>query len=689
MFEALTERDGQLRSLIENSNRVFQATASRDEQLKETFIALPTFERESALTLERLAEFSVDTDPLITQLRPAARELSPTLQDLGALSPDLEALFRELNPLIDASVKGFPAAERVLEDARPLIAQLDPTMRQLEPIVDFLGLYKPELTAFLANTPAATQARDTSGVHYLRTVNPLNPENLAVYPRRIGSNRPNAYAKPGHFNAARAGHAGVRRPPLRRRTAEHHQRARCRRCRPRSATWSRRTCSTGSSSSASAARRATCPAGPCRLQGPYNFGGEITQYPHVERAVGHLPSLDAMTGFERIVRASARRPARVLAVVAVLAVAGGVLALRLEPSAAMDTLVGRGADSFQATETYRERFGDHSVIVLVRGDLPKLVLTSNLGRLVGLEGCLSGNKPEGQAAPGGARLAVRPAGARPSRSRSSTGPAPSSTRRPARSTTRSRSRCRRRRPRRRGRRAPRGGSRARRASRRAEQKRLGESARQLVYAQFVRDLLQINLRYGLGLTRLPSIDDPEFVSALVFDASRGAETPKARFAYLFPSSESALIQVRLKPNLTDEQREEAVALVREAVRMPEWRLTERRGLHGDRRAGGRRRPHRRAGRLDAAPAGGRPRADGARARARLPQPAAAGAAGDRAGRGGDHLRGDRAARPAADHGLDRRPAGAARARGRLRDPVPGARAGGGRRRARRRGSRCR
>ena len=48
VFEALTERDGQLRSLIENSNRVFQATAARDEELKEAFIALPTFERESA-----------------------------------------------------------------------------------------------------------------------------------------------------------------------------------------------------------------------------------------------------------------------------------------------------------------------------------------------------------------------------------------------------------------------------------------------------------------------------------------------------------------------------------------------------------------------------------------------------------------------------------------------------------------
>jgi virulence factor Mce-like protein len=280
VFEALTERDGQLRSLIENSNRVFEATALRDEELKETFIALPTFERESAQTLDRLAEFSVETDPLVTQLRPAARELSPTLQDLGALSPDLEALFRELNPLIDASVKGFPAAEQVLEDARPLIAQLDPAMRQLGPIVDFLGLYKPELTAFLANTPAATQAKDTSGIHYLRTVNPLNPENLAVYPRRIGSNRPNAYAKPGIFRQLDRGlpvfddrHCGagqpnitnVPLPPLPPAVGDLV---------PQDLL--DRIIEFGFGGTPG-----NIPAGPCVIQGPYNFGGQVTQYPHV------------------------------------------------------------------------------------------------------------------------------------------------------------------------------------------------------------------------------------------------------------------------------------------------------------------------------------------------------------------------------------------------------------------------
>jgi phospholipid/cholesterol/gamma-HCH transport system substrate-binding protein len=279
VFEALTERDGQLRSLIENSNRVFAATASRDEELKQAFIALPTFERESDLTLQRLAEFAQDTNPLVTQLRPAARELSPTLQDLGALSPDLEALFRELNPLITASRTGFPALERVLEDARPLIGQLDPAMREITPILEFLGLYKPELTSFFANTVAGTQAKDTSGVHYLRTTNPLNAENLAVYPRRVGTNRPNPYAKPGNFNALKSGLA----------------------------VFENRHCGAGVPSVSNAPlsplppivgdlippellatviQFAFAPSGsgaapPCRPQGSYDFGGEVTQYPHV------------------------------------------------------------------------------------------------------------------------------------------------------------------------------------------------------------------------------------------------------------------------------------------------------------------------------------------------------------------------------------------------------------------------
>ncbi len=207
--------------------------------------------------------------------------------------------------------------------------------------------------------------------------------------------------------------------------------------------------------------------------------------------------------------------------------------------------------------------------MLVRGELPDILLTSNLGRLIGLEGCLSGNKPEGGEAPGGRGSACdRLAELKPVQVVYGPGTFANASAGEIRTQIEQQSSAK-------AAEAERAARAARKVARgqgksRAEQERLATSARQLVYAGFVRDLLQINLRYGLGLTGLPSVDDPNFISALYFDPSRGATTPKARFAYLLPSTDAAVVQVRLKPDLTDDQRAEAVALVREAVRMPQW-----------------------------------------------------------------------------------------------------------------------
>ena len=99
----------------------------------------PTFLRESRITTERTTEFALDTDPLVTQLRPAARQLSPTLIDLDKLAPDLRGFFNDLGPLVRVSRTGLPAAEQVLDNTRPLLARLDPFLRELTPIVDYLG----------------------------------------------------------------------------------------------------------------------------------------------------------------------------------------------------------------------------------------------------------------------------------------------------------------------------------------------------------------------------------------------------------------------------------------------------------------------------------------------------------------------------------------------------------------------
>ena len=205
VFGALTERQDQLRQLIENSNRVFETTAARDSELAATFVAFPTFLRETRATTRRLSDFARTTDPLISQLRPAARQLSPTLVSLSATAPDLRGLMRDLAPLIRVSRPGLPALRRVLDDTRPLLRRIEPFLRDLQPVFDYVALYRREVAAFFANASAATQASDPpisgsgDSVKYLRTTNPLNPEVLAAYPRRIPSNRANPYTEPAGY----------------------------------------------------------------------------------------------------------------------------------------------------------------------------------------------------------------------------------------------------------------------------------------------------------------------------------------------------------------------------------------------------------------------------------------------------------------------------------------------------------
>jgi virulence factor Mce-like protein len=213
VFNALTARDGQLSQLISNSNRVFQTTAERDQQLAAAFRAFPAFEDESRAVSVRLTKFANNANPLINQLRPAARQLSPTLISASKLAPNLKGLFEDVDPLVKVSKKGLPAVGDFLDQTRPVLAQVDPFLRELNPLIDWLGLYKHEITAFFANSASATEATfaiDSSKpsgprAHYLRTTNPVNLENLAVLPERPGSNRSNPYTAPLAFNKLATG----------------------------------------------------------------------------------------------------------------------------------------------------------------------------------------------------------------------------------------------------------------------------------------------------------------------------------------------------------------------------------------------------------------------------------------------------------------------------------------------------
>ena len=92
--------------------------------------------------------------------------------------------------------------------------------------------------------------------------------------------------------------------------------------------------------------------------------------------------------FERVAGAAARRPVLALGIVLVLALGGGVLALRLKPSTGINTFVS--GSSYQATVDDQRHFGSDAVVILIREPLMKLVLSKDLGTLSFLEACLAG-----------------------------------------------------------------------------------------------------------------------------------------------------------------------------------------------------------------------------------------------------------------------------------------------------------
>lgn len=202
VFNALSARSGQLTSLIRNSNAVFGTIAARNQQLEATFRAFPTFERESSLTLNRLNRFAREANPIVTQLRPVARQLSPTLQAAGRLAPSFRDFFVNLGPLITAAKPGLPAFRQFLADARPALGQLDPFTRSLNPFLAYVADFLPELDGFVGNIVAATNATPLGGAstrHFLRTASVFSPEGMTIYPQRLATNRSNPYRFPGQL----------------------------------------------------------------------------------------------------------------------------------------------------------------------------------------------------------------------------------------------------------------------------------------------------------------------------------------------------------------------------------------------------------------------------------------------------------------------------------------------------------
>ena len=228
--------------------------------------------------------------------------------------------------------------------------------------------------------------------------------------------------------------------------------------------------------------------------------------------------------FGRVAAWATEHARPLLAVTVVLAVAGAVGATQIPTDAGVGTLADSDSATAEATRGVREDFGEEPVVVLVKGELPQLILTRNIFKLLRLEGCLSGKVPKGAEPIPGPCAELAETGA----VEFLTGPATFLNESVVQIE--------------------------------AQLRRLAEH---VPADRFQEYLLAVATKYGI--TSAPTIDNEEFVATVVFDFARPRGTPKARLAYLFPNARSTQIVIRLKPDLSTGERRRAIRLIEAAV----------------------------------------------------------------------------------------------------------------------------
>ncbi len=284
VFDALTQRDHQFQGFVVNGQKTFHAFAEESQAFADAFRALPAFESNSQVAFKELDKFSTIANPFFVEIRPVQRQLSSLLGATKPFAPAFNSFLTSLGPLTAAAKKGLPAVKQQSELFVPLLENIRPVLHNFDPFLQFSGEYVPEVQAFLGNFTAATQAHlgdsntENQGppLHYLRTMNILGPESLAIYTKRIGINRANPYFQPGAFRALANGGLKV------------FEGGSCADSAPSVSGPANETISQTLIEQLIQFHVANAPETPnavpapaCNQQGSFTFNGQTSQYPHV------------------------------------------------------------------------------------------------------------------------------------------------------------------------------------------------------------------------------------------------------------------------------------------------------------------------------------------------------------------------------------------------------------------------
>lgn len=163
MVTPLAERNDELGGIARDLAGLTNDLAAHHEQLGKGVAKLPATLKQAKNTLDVVPNAVNAAVPLLDELKPAAKKLPAVSKNLAPLLQDLRPAVADLRPTLDAANALLQRTPTLLDSAHAVLPGLTDTVKRLNPAVDSLRPYTPDLIGWLSNWGGAFAGYDAKG----------------------------------------------------------------------------------------------------------------------------------------------------------------------------------------------------------------------------------------------------------------------------------------------------------------------------------------------------------------------------------------------------------------------------------------------------------------------------------------------------------------------------------------------
>jgi phospholipid/cholesterol/gamma-HCH transport system substrate-binding protein len=151
LVAALDSRQGQIEQLVDQAGQLTSVTAGSRDDLEKVMRKLPGLLDTARSASAGLTSLSQSLGPVAANLKKASPDVAAALEQLPQTASDLRGLLPSLNGVLDSAPDTLARVPTVADDARALIPPVDVALRDVNPMLAYLGPYDREITGFFVN----------------------------------------------------------------------------------------------------------------------------------------------------------------------------------------------------------------------------------------------------------------------------------------------------------------------------------------------------------------------------------------------------------------------------------------------------------------------------------------------------------------------------------------------------------